>query len=147
MNKEDVGFYRDDGLGIFKNITRPETEWKNKATFKMFKKRGLLIVVNTNLKTVDFINVTFDIDKNIYKPYRKLNNSPIYINKNSNHPLNILKQNNCRNHLPNFYQKYRPVRKFSINQIRSTAKHSKRVASRMNSNIYQMKYNNLKLTK
>ena len=147
MNKEDVEFYRDNGLGIFNNITRPETEWKNKATVKMFKKRGLSIVVNTNRKIADFLDVTFDIYKNIYKPCRKPNNSPIYINKNSNHPPNILKQNNCRNHLPNFYQKYRPVRKFSINQIRFTAKYSKRVASRMNSNIYQMKYNNLKLTK
>ena len=27
-----------------------------------------------------------------YKPYRKLNNDPIYINKNSNHPPSILKQ-------------------------------------------------------
>ena len=36
--------------------------------------------------------MTFDLDKNIYKPYRKPNNSPIYINKNSNHPPNILKQ-------------------------------------------------------
>ena len=30
MNKEDVGLYHDDGLGIFKNISRPETEMKNK---------------------------------------------------------------------------------------------------------------------
>ena len=32
MNKEDVGLYRDDGLGIFKNISRPEIERKKKAT-------------------------------------------------------------------------------------------------------------------
>ena len=30
MNKEDVRLYHDDGLGIFKNISRPETEMKNK---------------------------------------------------------------------------------------------------------------------
>ena len=36
--------------------------------------------------------MTFDLDKNIYKLYRKLNNSPIYINKNLNDPPNILKQ-------------------------------------------------------
>ena len=147
MNKEDIGLYRDDRFGIFKNISGPEIERKKKAIVKVFKKCGLSIVVDTNLKTADFLDVTFDPDKNIYKPYRKPNNSPIYINKNSNHPPNILKQNNCRNHLSNFYQKYHPVRKFSINQIRFTAKYSKRVASRMNSNIYQMKYNNLKLTK
>ena len=52
----------------------------------------IIIRVDTNLKTLDFLNVTFDLDKNLYKPYQKPNNSPIYINKNSNHPPNILKQ-------------------------------------------------------
>ena len=92
MNKEDIGLYRDDRFGIFKNISGPEIERKKKAIVKVFKKCGLSIVVDTNLKTVDFLDVTFDPDKNIYKPYRKPNNSPIYINKNSNHPPNILKQ-------------------------------------------------------
>ena len=58
----------------------------------MFKKCGLSTVADANLKSVDFLDVTFDLDKNLYKPYRKLNNSPICINKNSNHPRNILKQ-------------------------------------------------------
>ena len=53
MNKEDVGLYRDDGLGVFKNISRPEIERKEKATF--------------------------GLDKNIYKPHQKPNNSLIYI--------------------------------------------------------------------
>ena len=51
-----------------------------------------MLEIETNLKTVDFLDVTFDLDKNINKPYGKLNNSPIYINKNWNHPPNILKQ-------------------------------------------------------
>ena len=58
----------------------------------MFKKCKLSIVVDTNLRTVDFLDVTFDLEKNIYKPYREPNNSPIYIKKNSKHPPNILKQ-------------------------------------------------------
>ena len=36
--------------------------------------------------------MTFDLDKNIYKPYQNHNNSPIHINKDSNHPHNVLKQ-------------------------------------------------------
>ena len=55
----------------------------------MLRKCGLSILVDTNLKTVDFLNVTFNLDKNIYKAYRKPNNSP---NKKSNHPQNLLKQ-------------------------------------------------------
>ena len=92
MNKEDVGLYRDDGLGVFKNILRPEIEREKKAIVKVFKKSGLSIVADTDLKTVEFLDVTFDLGKNIYKSYRKPNNSPIYTNKNSNHPPNILKQ-------------------------------------------------------
>ena len=39
------------------------------------------------------------------------------------------------------------MRTYSINQLRSTTKRLKRVASRMDLNIYQMKYNNLKITR
>ena len=37
MNKEDLGLYRYDGLGIFRNIARPEIERKKKAIVKVFK--------------------------------------------------------------------------------------------------------------
>ena len=60
-------------LGISKNISRPEIERKKKAIVKGFKKSGLSIVVDTNLKAFDFLHVTFDLDKNICKPYRKPN--------------------------------------------------------------------------
>ena len=54
MNKEGIGLHRDDGLGIFKNISRPEIEMKKKAITKMFEQCGLSIVVYTKLKTVGF---------------------------------------------------------------------------------------------
>ena len=38
MNKEDVALHRDDGLGVFKNISKPEIEGKKKAIAKVFKK-------------------------------------------------------------------------------------------------------------
>ena len=50
------------------------------------------ITIQCNLKTADFLDVTFDLDNNAYKPFHKENNKPIYINKHSNHPLSILKQ-------------------------------------------------------
>ena len=52
----------------------------------------MTITIQCNLKTVDFLDVTFDLDNNAYKPFRKDNNKPIYINKHSNHPPSILKQ-------------------------------------------------------
>ena len=50
------------------------------------------ITIQCNLKTVDFLDVTFDLDNNVYKPFGRENNKPIYINKHSNHPPSILKQ-------------------------------------------------------
>ena len=52
----------------------------------------MVITIQCNLKTVDFLDVTFDLDNNAYKPFRKENNKPIYINKHSNHPPSIPKQ-------------------------------------------------------
>ena len=31
VNKSDIGLYRDDGLGIFCNVSKPEIERKKKA--------------------------------------------------------------------------------------------------------------------
>ena len=45
-----------------------------------------------NLKTVDFLDVRFDLVNNTYQPYRKPNNEPVYIHKQPNHPPNILKE-------------------------------------------------------
>ena len=45
-----------------------------------------------NLKTVNFLDVRFNLVINIYQPYRKPNNEPVYIYKRLNHPPNILKE-------------------------------------------------------
>ena len=90
VNKSDIGLYRDDGLGIFYNVSKPEIERKKKNIVKVFKGCGLSITIQCNLKTVDFLDVTFDLDNNAYKPFD--NNKPIDINKHSNHPPSILKQ-------------------------------------------------------
>ena len=72
-NKENIGLYRDDGLGILQNC-------------------GLSITIKCNLKSIDFLDVTLDLVNDIYKPYCKPSNKPLYINKHSNYPTNILKQ-------------------------------------------------------
>ena len=59
----------------------------------------LTITIECNLKSVDFLDVTFDLKNNTYKPYCKPNNKPQYINKHSNHPRNVLKQ------LPKYIEK------------------------------------------
>ena len=43
------------------------------------------------MKTFNFLDITFDLQNNVYKPYRKANDKSTYINKNSNHPPSVLK--------------------------------------------------------
>ena len=92
VNKSDIALYGDDGLGIFYNVSKPKIERKKKAIVKVFKRCGLPITIQCNLETVEFLDVTFDLDNNVYKPFRKENNKPLYMNKHSNHPPSILKQ-------------------------------------------------------
>ena len=90
--KENVGLYRDDGLGILRNSSGPEIERKRKQIIQIFKSCGLNITVKTDLKTADFLDVRLDLVNNTYQPYRKPNSETVYINKHSNHSPNILKE-------------------------------------------------------
>ena len=64
MRKENVGLYRDDGLGILRNSSGPENECKRKQIIQIFKSCGLNITVKTNLKKVDFLDVFLDLTNN-----------------------------------------------------------------------------------
>ena len=92
MRKENVGLYRDNGQGILRNSPVHEIERKRKQIIQIFKTCGLNITVETNLKTVYFLDVRLDLIDNTYQPYRKPNSKTAYINKHSNHPPNILKE-------------------------------------------------------
>ena len=87
-----VGLYRDDGLRVLRNLPGPETERLRKNVVRIFKDCGLSITSKTNLKIVDYLDVTFDLQNNSYKPYRKPDNLPVYIRKHSNHPPTILNE-------------------------------------------------------
>ena len=63
-----------------------------KELHKAFKQFGLTITAESNLHVVNFLDVTFDLCTGKYKPYRKPNDDPLYINKHSNHQPSILRQ-------------------------------------------------------
>ena len=46
--------------------------------------------MEANAKVVNFLDVTLDLSRNIYKPYMKENDTPMYVSVHSNHPRNIL---------------------------------------------------------
>ena len=78
--KTSVGLYRDDGLGVFKSHSGPETERKRKEIIKAFNTYNLPITIETNIRVVNFLDTTLDLINDIYKPYRKPNGNLVYIN-------------------------------------------------------------------
>ena len=89
---DKIGFYRADGLGCFRNLSGPQSEKFKKKLCKIFKQSGLSITVEYNLKSTDFLDVTFDLGIDKYYLCRKGNNQLLYINKQSNHPPTFIKQ-------------------------------------------------------
>ena len=53
-NKADFGLYCDDGLGVVKNKSGPETEKIQKNIQKRFKENKLDIVIHCNMKIVNY---------------------------------------------------------------------------------------------
>ena len=89
----NFGLYRDDGLGYHSaNIPVPRMERMRKDLFELFKKHGLKITIEPpNLTQVNFLDVTLDLQRETFKPYRKPNDRPLYVHRLSNHPPNVLK--------------------------------------------------------
>ena len=85
-----IGLYRDDGLACF-NKTTQVIERIKKDICTAFKKYNLRVTVDANLKVVDFLDVTLDLNTGKHKPFIKPNNKPTYVHSQSNHPPSILK--------------------------------------------------------
>ena len=91
INLNSLGLYRDDGLAYKENVKGHNADKMRKELIKIFKNAGLNITVDTNLKIVNYLDVTFNLDEELYKPYKKPNDEPQYINKLSNHPPPIIR--------------------------------------------------------
>ena len=87
-----AGLYRDDGLLIINNSNGPKCEKIKKLLINELKSMGLKIEISTNLKIVNFLDVTLNLTNTTFKPYMKENSKTIYINTKSNHPPAVIKQ-------------------------------------------------------
>ena len=63
IDNSDVGLYRDDGLGVLRNIGKPEIERRKKRIIQIFKNCGLGITIMTSLQLVQYLDVEFDVEK------------------------------------------------------------------------------------
>ena len=82
----------DNGLSVIENANGAKLDRLRKDVIAIFHNEGLKITIDTNLTTADFLDVTLDLFTGKYFPYRKPNDSPLYVNASSNHPPNILEQ-------------------------------------------------------
>ena len=78
-----------------RNKNRQKTDRIRKEAIKIFKEIGFKIEIKTNLKVVDFLNITFSLSNGTWKPYRRTNDiyvNLLYVNTSSNHPLQVITQ-------------------------------------------------------
>ena len=88
----NFGLYRDDGLAAHKRIPGPRLDGIRKGLHKLFGRHDLRITVETSQSRVNFLDVTLDLPGEYYAPYRKPNDTPLYVNIHSNHPPNVIKE-------------------------------------------------------
>ena len=91
IDNESVGLYRDDGLAAVRRTSGHDADAMRKRIIKIMKQYGLRITIESNLRSANFLDVTFDLPSGRFFPFRKPNDRPLYINKASNHPPSILR--------------------------------------------------------
>ena len=64
--KRNSGLYRDDGLILMRNEKGRKTDRIKKELTKIFKEIGFKIEIKTDLKVVDFLDITFNLSNDTY---------------------------------------------------------------------------------
>ena len=86
----EVGLYRDDGLATYSSrLPGPKIERMRKDFHELFGIHGLKITIDASMKSVNFLDINLDLCNGTYKPYRKPNDKPLYLNIGSNHPKSV----------------------------------------------------------
>ena len=88
----NIGLYRDDGLVLLDTKSGRLSDKARKDLTHAFNELGLNITAQANQLSTNFLDITFDLPNGTYKPYRKPNDEPLYINRHSNHPPPIIRE-------------------------------------------------------
>ena len=99
LNSTNNGLYRDDGLIMLGKCPGPRKEKLIKELHRLFMSHGLKITIASTGPSANYLDVTMDLSDGSYRPYRKPNDTPVYINAASNHPPSVLK------HIPKMVEK------------------------------------------
>ena len=85
-----VGLYQDDGL-LATSLRPRQTQKLCEQISTIFKGHGLNITSEANLKIVNFLDITLNLDAGTFSPYTKPNNEIYYVHSKSNHPPAVKK--------------------------------------------------------
>ena len=86
----NIGLYRDDRWSDFRNSSVQQAEKHKKIIQKVFKDKGLQMTIKCNLKIVDYLDVTLNLNDGTYRPFHKPNEETTYIHVESDHPPQII---------------------------------------------------------
>ena len=85
----ETGIYRDDALRVIETTARNIEKVRQKIV-EIMKENGLNITSKANVKVVDFLDVTLDLQTESYRPFIKPGDRPKYVNYKSNHPPSVI---------------------------------------------------------
>ena len=66
-NKNDLGLHCDEGLVVLENKSGSKSEQVKKNIQKIFKEHGLDVTIQCNIKVVNYLDVTFNLNDGTYK--------------------------------------------------------------------------------
>ena len=92
IGKKNTGLYRDDGLAVLRKMNARGKDKMRKIIIKMSKEVGFQLDIKSNLKKVEFFDITFNLITGLYTPYKKHTGNLLYINTSSDHPPRMIKQ-------------------------------------------------------
>ena len=92
LDRKNIGFYRDDRLSIFKNCSGLQMEKIKKQLQEVLRNNGLDVIIECNMKIVNYLDVTFNLNDGNHRPYQKSDKVIQCIHVKSKHPPNIIKQ-------------------------------------------------------
>ena len=69
INKKDCGLFGDDGLLILGNVNGQQINRMYKNIIKIFQDIGFTIDVETKLKAIDFLDITFNLNNGTYRSW------------------------------------------------------------------------------
>ena len=83
---------RDNGSAIVHKTNGSKVDRLIKDIIRLFKDERMSTTIDTKLFETDFSDVSFNLNTGTCFPFKKLNNTPLYIDSKSNHPPSIIKQ-------------------------------------------------------